>query len=193
MDAVQRVKNMVRHSLIASPGVTNKELYARAHEIAPQAVEGLSLRQFHARFRLPVMVHEMGPRRKRKPKSVNRSAQVDSGSQGGAAAGAVARPRKPRRSRAGKAAEPTAALQSEVREVLVEFAVRLEKAESRSDLVRVVGGVDEVAARILRIVQGDAARAPADRKKTEPESRASANGVSASAEKTETAVTRTAA
>lgn len=162
MDAVTRVKNMVRHSLIASPGVTNQELYNRAREIAPQAVEGLSLRQFHARFRLPVMVHEMGPRRPRRPRA-DRSAHTESRPK---AAKAETTSRTPGRSGGRKRAEPAPARQAEVREILVEFAVALETAESRSDLVRVMAGVDDFAARIVQVIRGDhrvrAVAAPAE-------------------------------
>jgi len=151
MDGVQRVKNMVRHSLVVSPKVTNRELFARAQEIAPQAVEGLSLRQFHARFRLPVLLNEMGVRRARR-------ARPEPGQEGEvvarspAAARSSARTRKARRPRR-PGGSPAPGAEAAVREILVEFAVQLEGAESRGDLVRVMGGVNDVVARILNVVQ----------------------------------------
>ncbi|MGD8279128.1 MAG: hypothetical protein PVH00_13915, partial [Gemmatimonadota bacterium] len=158
MDAIQRVRNMVRHSLVVKPDVRNEELLDRAREIAPEVVKDLSIRQFHAKFRLPVLRHEMG-RKKRQQRDAHRS------DAGGSTAGANATRKSSRkgtarttRSRSRARAERSAS----VREVLVEFAMELEKAESRTELVRVMGDVDRWTARILEAVQppGSAASAP---------------------------------
>jgi len=139
MDAVERVKNMVRRTLVVSPSVKNKELYDRAMEIAPEAVKDLTIQQFHAKYRLPVLRHEMGRRPARRPR-VDRS-ETD---------GASGTRQAPAGKRASRSARRGAAGQeAAVREVLVDFAMALEKAESRSELVRVVSDVDRWVARIV--------------------------------------------
>jgi hypothetical protein len=152
MDGIQRVKNMVRHSLVVSPKVTNRELFARAQEIAPQAVEGLSLRQFHARFRLPVLLNEMGVKRARRARSEPR-AEGEVAARPLAIARPSAKARKAVRPRRRADGSPAPGAEAAVREILVEFAVQLEGAQSRGDLVRVMGGVNDVVARILNVVQ----------------------------------------
>ena len=167
MDGVQRVKNMVRHSLVVSPKVTNRELFARAQEIAPQAVEGLSLRQFHARFRLPVLLNEMGNRRVRRARA-ERTPEGEVAARPAATAGSSRKIQKTTRPRRRAGASPAPGLEAAMREILVEFAVQLESAESRSDLVRVMGGVDGYTARILQIVERPRLRARDVRAEPEP-------------------------
>lgn len=151
MDPIERVKNMVRHSLVASPNVTNTELLTRAKEIAPQVVEGLSLRQFHAKFRLPIVRHEMIRRRppgeKPKPRTPRTTTTADG------TAPVVSAPPAPRGrpKRQPIVADAVAAI--EIRKVLFEFAVDLESAEGRRDLIRVAGGVDTYVGRILAIAR----------------------------------------
>jgi hypothetical protein len=155
VDPVERVKNMVRHSLVAKPDVTNRELFDRAMEIAPSAVEGLSLRQFHARFRLPVIRHEM-IRRPRPKKEPSQTQAQSSGASAPARANKAkkTRTRKSRRSMIGaNAAMEAEAMRPDVRAALVEFAVQLEGAEERRDLVRVVAGMDTFVDRILDLAR----------------------------------------
>lgn len=153
MDPVDRVKNMVRHTLVAKPDVSNRELFERAVEIAPSAVDGLSLRQFHARFRLPVIRHEMirRPRPKKDPAQASGAAP---------SAGRAARTPKKTRTRKSRrslayagALSETEAMRPEVRAALVEFAVQLEGAEQRRDLVRVVASLDTFVDRILDLAR----------------------------------------
>ena len=157
MDPVERVKNMVRHSLVAKPDVSNRELFARAVEIAPAAVDGLSLRQFHARFRLPVIRHEMirKPRPKKEPSQTQSqpTASVAPGVRS-QKAGRKTRTVKQRRSLAyANHYSESEAMRPEVRAALVEFAVQLEGAEERRDLVRVIAGMDTFVDRILDLAR----------------------------------------
>jgi len=151
MDPLDRVKDMVRRALATNPKVTNRELMERAREVAPSAVDGLSLQQFHARFRLPVLRHEMQPRQKQsEPRS---------------------RRRRPRTPAVATAASPAASLTGELRDILVRFGVDLEAAASRSDLVRVVGGIDAYVNDILAVAQrhlGANGGAPEPRRAPEP-------------------------
>ena len=157
MDSVERVRNMVRHTLVVKPDVTNRELLARAKEIAPDAVEGLTLRQFHGRFRLPIMRFEMGSRRRTKKKEAAPATTSPNGGSGTAATVAVGAevkaPAKTKRSRSKAGAASTAVVDRAVRDILVEFAVELEKAESRSDLVEVMGGVHTFVDRITAVAR----------------------------------------
>jgi hypothetical protein len=156
MDPVERVKNMVRHTLVVKPDVSNRELMARAKEIAPEAVEGLSLRQFHGRFRLPVVRFEMTPKQRAKKNGgttkSSAAAEATPSRNGTAKADPASVKKAPGRSRKGRkkqAAEAAAIIDSNVRSVLVDFAVELEKAESRSELVTVMAGIDDYVKRIV--------------------------------------------
>jgi hypothetical protein len=155
VDPIDRVKNMVRHSLVASPTVTNKELFERAREIAPAVVEGMSLKQFHAKFRLPVTRFEMGtrPRRERKPRSASTTNGASSSDTANANGGPKATKTKRTRSRSRNAvqAATNGAARALIRAAIIEFAVELERAEQRSDLIQVVSRVDGVVDRILKI------------------------------------------
>lgn len=170
VDPVDRVKNMVRHSLVASPNVSNKELFERAKEIAPAAVEGMSLKQFHAKYRLPVTRFEMGtrPRRERKPRSESAASANTASAHAGASTNGGPKPARRKRSRsrsAGAVAQAAAngAARNLVRTAIIEFAVELERAEQRSDLIQVVSRVDSVVDRILQITANPtAASATAD-------------------------------
>ena len=106
-----------------NPKVKNRELYKRAMEIAPQAVKNLSLRQFHATYRLPA----------------SRERAIRNG---------TIKPRKtkPRTTLSGA---------NRVRSILLDFAEELSKAESRSELVKVIGGVDKWVARVVKVVDAD--------------------------------------
>lgn len=160
MDPVERVRNMVRHTLVVKPDVSNRELMARAKEIAPEAVEGLSLRQFHGRFRLPVLRFEMTPKQRAKknggtPKAAA-ATQTTASTNGTAKADTAAEKKVTGRSRKGrrkKAAEAAAVIDGAVRSVLVDFAVELEKAERRSELVTVMAGIDEYVKRIVNAAE----------------------------------------
>jgi hypothetical protein len=107
---------MVRSTLVVDPKVKNRELYKRAMEIAPLAVKDLSLRQFHAQYRLPA----------------SRERAIRNGT-------IKPRTRKP----------PRLSGANRIRGILLEFAEELTSAESRSDLVRVIGGIDAWVAKIV--------------------------------------------
>lgn len=127
MDPVERVKDLVRHALVTNPKIKNKELLEKAKEVAPEAVDGLSLVQFHARFRLPIMRNEM------------RKSPEDE--------------KEPRRPRRRPAPKPAAVIRADLREILVRFAVELEGATSRSDLVRTVAGLDSYVDEVLKVAR----------------------------------------
>jgi hypothetical protein len=137
MEPIDRVKDMVRRALVTNPSVRNQELFDRAREIAPSVVEGLTLTQFHARFRLPILRNEMAKR----PEPAERKRRR--------------RPRQPE-----VAVTSGRSLRLELRDLFVRFAVDLENAQSRSDLVRVVAGIDAYIDEVVRITAAPAAPAP---------------------------------
>lgn len=151
MDPVERVKNMVRHTLVVKPDVSNRELLDRAREIAPDVVDGMTLRQFHGKFRLPIVRFEMTPKRPKKNGTADQSAASNGAKSGTAqeqkAATSQSKPRQKRSRR--KTAVTPEAMTGAVRKVLIDFAVELEKAESRSELVSVIAGVDTFVERIV--------------------------------------------
>jgi hypothetical protein len=139
MDPIDRVKNMVRHALVASPSVTNKELFDRAKEIAPAAVEGMSLKQFHAKFRLPISRFEIGRKGPKKEK-VERVPRATVASE------PVTRTKR-------IVAGVSNSARGQVRDIVIEFAVDLERAEQRADLVQAVSRIDQVVDQIMEIAQ----------------------------------------
>jgi hypothetical protein len=163
MEPVDRIKNMVRHALIATPGVTNRELLSRAREIAPEAVEGLSLQQFHGKYRLPIMRYEMSEEsraRIREASAKSRRTRKSKRTRSSTAGPAAKKNRKQRTSR--RAISASTAFRSAVRAVLVDFAVTLEKAESRADLVQAMARLDAHVDRIVNLVDSPAEASPAD-------------------------------
>jgi hypothetical protein len=157
MDPVERVKNMVRHTLVVKPDVSNRELLARAQEIAPEAVDGLSLRQFHGKYRLPIVRFEMAPRKARKNGAAEHAdgeAKAGTRSSTTAKAPPSTKQKRGRRKTSGAQVE----IHGEVRQVLVDFAVELEKAERRSELVGVMAGVDDFVNRIVSVADNAYAR-----------------------------------
>jgi hypothetical protein len=144
-DQVERVRDLVRRALVTDPNVTNKELFERAKEVAPEAVKDLTLLQFHARFRLPIIRNEMGPR-ERKPGE-----------------------RPSRRPRRRPAPRPAGSIRADLRELLVKFAVDLESASNRSELIRVVANVDKVIDDILALTRRVELPEPAPPAPAEPE------------------------
>lgn len=163
MEPVERVKNMVRHALIATPDVTNRELLKRAHEIAPEAVEGLSLQQFHGKYRLPIMRYEMSEEsraRIREASAKSRRTRKSKRTRSSTDRPVAKKTRKQGTSR--HAISATAAFGAAVRTVMVEFAVTLEKAESRADLVQAMASLDAHVARIVNLVDSTPAASAAD-------------------------------
>jgi hypothetical protein len=144
-DQVERVRDLVRRALVTDPNVTNKVLFERAREVAPEVVKDLSLLQFHARFRLPIIRNEMAPR-ERKPGE-----------------------RPSRRPRRRPAPRPAGSIRADLRELLVKFAVDLEAASNRSELIRVVANVDKVIDDILALTRRSELPEPARAAAVEPE------------------------
>lgn len=153
MDPVERVKNMVRHTLVVKPDVSNRELLARAKEIAPEAVDGLTLRQFHGKYRLPIVRFELTPKKAKQNGAAKKSSDGDSPAEGQLAG--TAPPPKPARKRTKRgrkrAGDADVEIGGAVRAVLIEFAVELENAERRSELVNVIAGVDDYVKRIVNV------------------------------------------
>lgn len=140
-DSEQRIREMVRAALQEDPAITNRVLLERAREIDPAAVAGLSMRQFHGRFRLPV------------------ARAMSTG---------TSRKRQARRSRTPSSREPVAAPERDaardaLRDVFRRFAVQLASAESRLEIVSAASRIDEYVEEALRTLAPEPAQAPAKR------------------------------
>lgn len=125
-----QVLEMVAKELEADPDVKADVLFEKAREIDPKLGE-LSLRQFHARYPLPL-------KRKR-----------SAGKRGGGRAGK----RPPRRAKVGGRSQSRSAAQAtpreDVRRVFMDFAGELARAESRAAIVDVLGRVDDYVDLVL--------------------------------------------
>jgi len=127
----EKVMEMVRKELEASPDASTTELHEKAKKVDP-AMKDLSVRQFHARYPLQVKrkksLAEGGGRRKKKNK---RGRTSGSGS-----------------ARAGR--RSGASSQSEIHGVLVEFAKEISAANDRGPtaMLDVISNLDGWVARI---------------------------------------------
>lgn len=134
----EQVMEMVAKALEEDPDVKAEVLYERAREI-DAGIGDLSLRQFHARYPLPVKrkrgAARKGATRKRKKaaRGSQRSAASAPGSPGGKR-GAKQRDANPR---------------DAVRRIFLDFASELARAESRAAIVDVLGSVDDYVDRVL--------------------------------------------
>lgn len=129
----EKVMEMVRKELEASPDASTTELHEKAKKVDP-AMKDLSIRQFHARYPLQVKRKKSlaeGGGRRRKKKKEKRSRTSGSGST-----------RSKRRSGSSS--------QSEIHAVLVEFAKEVSAANDRGPtaMLDVISNLDGWVARI---------------------------------------------
>lgn len=139
-----KVMDRVAAELEKDPGMGLESLYARAKEVDPSIGE-LSLRQFHARY--PLQVKRAKARAE--GRGSKRSAQKKRGSKP-AAESAPSTERRPRRSSqsAGSGQEID---REKVRALFLEFASDFAAAESRAEIVNVLGSVDSYVNRISKL------------------------------------------
>lgn len=138
-----KVTTMVEEALAADRNTPSQTLFDRAVEIDPSIAE-MSRRQFHAQYPLQVKRALGGSTGGRK------GARKSAGGKRGAskrAAGKRAAEAAPGRGRRGGAGDGREA----IRRALVEFATAFAEAETRTEIVRVLGGVDAYVDRIERL------------------------------------------
>jgi hypothetical protein len=128
----ERVLEMVRKELAKKPGISSGDLFAMARKL-DRSVRPLSLRQFHALYPLQV---------KRAEKAALRSAQ-----KAPKKATRVATASKERR---GGAAEPSAD-RTAIRRLLLEFAEVVASAESKAEVIHLVGDFDRWVDRVVAV------------------------------------------
>jgi hypothetical protein len=121
-----RVMEMVAKELEKDPAVRASTLRKKALEI-DKSIGDLSVRQFHARYPLPL-------KRKR--------------TAGKKPSGRRAAPSAARRARG--SAKPEGSPRDRVRRIILDFAGDLARAESRASIVEVLGKVDEYVDRVMR-------------------------------------------
>lgn len=156
-DSEERIREMVRAAVEENPRITNKVLFERARAISANAVEGLTPRQFHGKFRLPV-------------------ARALSG---------AGSPAKPKRRRAARSTRMDAGGADEskrdaVREIFRRFAVQLSRAEGRSEIVRAAARIDEFVEEVFRTLgapDGTDAPTPAKRQRGRKSARPAADAL----------------
>lgn len=132
----EKVLQMVQEELVSNPEATNQELYDKAVEI-DKSIKKLSLRQFHARYPLQV---------KRQMAATAREETTETG----ASAEGTVESRVTRRRGRRRKVEPDRGL---IRATLIEFAKAVASAESKGDVVDVIGNVDEYVDKVLVAAQ----------------------------------------
>jgi hypothetical protein len=144
----EQVIEFVRAELRNQPDLGSRALFERAQEIDP-SLSSESVQQFHARYVLPVK-RERKPgvarkqsqakssRAEEKPKGARKSSRRDRGAESAAVA-----PSGPQQ---GGEAE----IREAVRGVFIRFAQEFGSAESRSDIIRVMGDIDKYVEQVVR-------------------------------------------
>jgi len=121
--ADEKVMALVEKELEKDPDASVTELYEKAKAAHP-SVGQLTHRQFNARYPLQV-------KRKKAQKSRKRTSRR-------------------RSTRASKKAGLDGARREKIRELFLDFATDLTSAEQRSDLVKVLAGVDEYVDQVIK-------------------------------------------
>lgn len=122
------VMEMVAQELDRDGKVSVEALFEKAREI-DSSIDELSLRQFHARYPLPL-------------KRARSKGKRDAGARKG-------KPSKPGRSRS-PSPQVKGSSRDEVRRIFLDFAGELARAESRAAIVDVLARVDEFVDRALQ-------------------------------------------
>lgn len=124
---------MVRQELDRDPNISLDDLFRKAKEI-DAAVGDLSMRQFHARYPLPI-------KRSRSPRKKSTRAKGRRGAKRGSTGADTA-------AKAGRGGRNTP--REEVRKIFLEFAGELARAESRASIVEALSNVDQYVDRVVR-------------------------------------------
>lgn len=137
-DVNEKVMEMVRKELEKNPDAENKELYQKATEV-DDAIDDLTLRQFHARYPLQVKRRlaqkkggGKGGRKKKKKKKRSRT-KARAGSRGGASSG-------PDR--------------EAIRGTLLQFAKDVSAAEGKAEMIDLLTSVDGYVDQIVEALDG---------------------------------------
>jgi hypothetical protein len=139
-DRNEDVMNMVRSELEKDPKIGLESLYARAKAV-DSSVGELSLRQFHARYPLQI---KRGKARA-EGKKPTRSARKKRASRQASESQAASAPRARRGS--GQDVD-----REKLRSLFLEFASEFAEAESRTEIVRVIGSVDSYVDRVGKLI-----------------------------------------
>jgi hypothetical protein len=153
-DRNEQVIEFVRAELGREPGLGSKALFERAQDIDP-SLKGESVQQFHARYVLPVKRERRpgdAPRRGRAKRASREeggavAARKTGGRRGRAPASAQAEGPEPQQQGGGPANREA------VRAVFVRFAQEFGAAESRSDIIRVMGDIDKYVEEVVNKVR----------------------------------------
>lgn len=132
-----KVMEMVREELKENPDAENKELYAKAVEL-DDAIDDLTLRQFHARYPLQVkrqIAQKRGGKKKRKQRKSRKKRKASSraGAKGAAGSG-------PNR--------------DAIRGTLLQFAKDVSSAEGKAEMIDLLTSVDDYVDQVVEALDG---------------------------------------
>jgi hypothetical protein len=162
-ESKEKVQARLREVLDERPDASTDELQDEARQVDP-SLGSLSRRQFNAGYVLPVK-RERAPADRPKPPRAPRGSKKKAarrGKKAQTAAAAAAPEEGSRRRRRGRGAEaetpaapasgsaPTGGERERVREILLRFARDLTAAESRSQIIDVLGSLDSYADDVLK-------------------------------------------
>ena len=134
-----KVMEMVREELKRNPDAENKELYEKAVEV-DDAIDDLTLRQFHARYPLQVkrkIAQKRGGKKKKKKKKQRKSRKRKGSARAGAASAGGAGPDR-----------------DAIRGTLLQFAKDVSSAEGKAEMIDLLTGVDEYVDQVVEALDG---------------------------------------
>jgi hypothetical protein len=127
----EKIQNRVREALEKNPELSSRELFETMKSEEPAAVSDETLRSFHARYVLSLKRGKRGAsKRPARGGTVRRGAARSSG-------------------RGGKRQREADANRMRVRGILLKFAGEVASAETRAEVVNVVGSVDAYVDEVL--------------------------------------------
>jgi len=146
----EKVLERVRTELQRNPNTPSRDLFEMVKAEQPEAVRDESLRSFHGRYVLSLKRgagktgRSGGAAKKGARKAAGKTARKGArkGTRGAAAAETGSRPRAAYGSRGGKRQREAEARRTQVRGIFLQFAREIAGAESRADIVNVIGNVD---------------------------------------------------
>ncbi len=153
-----RVMEMVRREIGKNPDVTSGTLYDQARKL-DRSISSLDLRQFHARYPLQVRRSMKGGKRKAAAKRAGRPPATVAAAPiirrrgrppKNAALAAVSAAAVPASKAAAAPRAGTATDRNALRNVLLEFAGVVARAENKVDVITVIGGLEGWVDRIMK-------------------------------------------
>lgn len=153
----QKVYDRVRQELGKNTNLGSRDLYEIAKKV-DESIGGDTLQQFHARYVLPLRREQAGRAGGASPRAAGSAATAKKTRRGGGRrkAAETARPVKQRRvSKALRSAQAAMQERQKARNVLLRFAQEFATAETKSEIIKVMGRLDDYVEQLVSTNNAD--------------------------------------